>query len=149
MIKRWRWLLGLSLALVGVAPQVLAFATAPFVVVQTALTTGLLLLLLLGVVMLDKRVRGLAWIGVVAIVAGVALVSWGAPAHSETHRGGFATVAVVAALVAGALTPWLARGSRFDSPLLLIAASRVGFAASNVTTKLMDRTRTAGSVNQR
>lgn len=137
LIKRWRWLLGLSLAFAGVAPQVLAFATAPFVVVQTALTAGLLLLLLLAVVILDERVRTSVWIGVLAIVAGVALVSWGAPAQSETHRGGFVVVPIVAALVAGALAPWAVRGSRLDSPLLLIIASGVGFAATNVTTKLM------------
>jgi drug/metabolite transporter (DMT)-like permease len=137
LAKRWRWLLGLFLALIAVAPQVLAFATAPFVVVQTALTAGLLLLLLLGVVMLDERVRISAWIGVLAIVSGVALVSWGAPAHSETHRGGFVVIGVVAALVAGALAPWAVRGSRFDSSLLLIVASGIGFAGANVTTKLM------------
>jgi drug/metabolite transporter (DMT)-like permease len=137
LIRRWRWLLGLSLALIGVAPQVLALATVPFVVVQTALTTGLLLLLLLAIVMLDERVGPSVWIGVLAIIAGVALVSSGAPGHSETHRGGLAVVCIVAALVAGALVPWVVRGSRFDSALLLIVASGIGFSATNVTTKLM------------
>jgi hypothetical protein len=41
LIRRPRWVLGLALGFVGIVPQVLAFATAPFVVVQTALAAGL------------------------------------------------------------------------------------------------------------
>jgi hypothetical protein len=39
------WLLGWALGLVGIGPQVLALALAPFVVVQPTLAVGLLLLL--------------------------------------------------------------------------------------------------------
>jgi drug/metabolite transporter (DMT)-like permease len=137
LLRKWRWVVGSLLGLLGIGPQVLALATAPFVVVQPALSSGLLLLLLMSGLILREPVATSAWLGVAAIIGGLALVSYGAPSHSETHRGGAAVIAVVTALVVGALAPWPARLWRFDSAMLLIVASGVGFAASNVTTKLM------------
>src|SRR5439155_1522825 len=67
---------------------------------------------------------------------GVALVSWAAPSHSETHRGGAAVIGVMAALAAGGLVPFLLRGTWLDTALLTIVASGCGFAAGNVATKL-------------
>lgn len=34
LLRRWRWVLGSGLGLLGVLPQVFAFQVAPFVVVQ-------------------------------------------------------------------------------------------------------------------
>src|SRR5690348_14442051 len=87
LVRRWRWSLGLLLGLVGVVPQVVALALAPFVIVQPALTVGLLLVLAAGTRTLGERVGLTVWLGVVAIVVGVALVALGAPEHAETHRG--------------------------------------------------------------
>jgi drug/metabolite transporter (DMT)-like permease len=114
-----------------------AFAYAPFEVVQPALAAGLLLLLALGARTLHETVGPTEVTGVLAIIAGIALVSWGAPPHAEAHRGGFEVIAVVAALCAGGLVPFAVRGTRLDSALLVIAASGFGFAAANVATKLM------------
>src|SRR5437588_5613081 len=88
LLRRPRWILGLILGIAGIGPQVLALATAPFIVVQTALATGLLLLLVLGVRAFGEHVGPLEIVGVAAIIGGVGLVSWGAPAHTEAHRGG-------------------------------------------------------------
>src|SRR5437660_10570093 len=49
LLRRRRWLLGWLLGIVGIGPQVLALAEAPFVLVQPALAVGLLVLLFLGV----------------------------------------------------------------------------------------------------
>jgi drug/metabolite transporter (DMT)-like permease len=136
LVRRWRWLLGLGLGLVGVAPQVVALELAPFVVVQPALTVGLLAVLALGSRTFGERVPSQAWAGVVAIIAGVALVALGAPDHAEAHRGGLAVVWVVGALAAGAFVPFLVRGKRLDTGELAMIASGVGFAATNVATKL-------------
>src|SRR5439155_1420740 len=57
LLRRPRWILGLILGLVGIGPQVVALAEAPFVVVQPALAVGLLLLLLLGAKLFPERVR--------------------------------------------------------------------------------------------
>src|SRR6202007_2950123 len=125
------------LGLVGVAPQILAYATAPFVLVQPLLAAGLLVLLAIGTRVFDEHVGAREMLGVVAIIGGIALVSWGAPPHTETHRGGFAVIAVVAGLSAVGLLPFPLRGTRFDSANLTMIASGCGFGATNVATKLL------------
>jgi drug/metabolite transporter (DMT)-like permease len=136
LLRRPRWLLGLALGIIGIGPQVVALGHAPFVVVQPALAAGLLIVLFLGERMLDESVGALEVVGVVAIIAGIALVAWGAPSHTETHRGGAAVIAVVAVLGVGALAPFPLRGTRFDSATLVMVAAGLGFAAGNVATKL-------------
>src|SRR5205807_10411826 len=49
LVRRRRWLLGFALGGLGFPLEVLAFADAPFVVVQPALAAGLVLLLAFGV----------------------------------------------------------------------------------------------------
>jgi hypothetical protein len=137
LLRRPRWLIGWLLGIIGIGPQVLALATAPFVVVQPALAVGLLLLLWIGSRTLGEGVGVPEWTGVVSIVAGVALVAAGAPAHTETHSSIPAVVAVVAGLSIPGLLPFAVRGTRFDSALLVMVASGTGFAATNIATKLM------------
>ena len=137
LLRRPRWLLGFALGIIGIGPQVLALALAPFVVVQTALAAGLLLLLALGVRMFGEHVGWLEVSGVGAIIGGVALVSFGAPPHVEAHRGGLALAAVVGALSVCALAPFLAKGTRWDTGMLAVIASGCGFGAANIATKLV------------
>ena len=137
LVRRWRWTLGLLLGLIGVAPQVLALATAPFVLVQPALTVGLLVVVASGARTLGERVGLGVWLGVVAIVGGVAVVAVGAPEHAEMHRGGLVVLAVVAAPTVVALLPFALRGTRADTGALTMVASGCGFAAANIATKLM------------
>jgi len=137
LLRRWRWTLGLVLGLVGVGPQVLALATAPFVIVQPALTVGLLLVLAVGLRTLGERVHAREWVGVAAIIVGVGVVAFGAPAHTETHRGGAVVLAVVAAPAVVALLPFPLRGTRFDTGILTMIAAGAGFATTNVATKLL------------
>ncbi len=137
LIRRPRWLLGLLLGGLGVPLEVLAFANAPFVVVQPILAAGLLVLLVLGVRLLGEQVRGMVILGVIAIIAGTTLIAWGAPPHSEAHRGAFAVIGVMAALTIASFVPFPLRDTRFDTALLPNLASACGFAATNVATKLM------------
>jgi len=137
LLRRPRWFFGLVLGIVGIGPQVLALSTAPFVVVQTVLAAGLLLLLVLGVRVFGESVGLAEIVGVLAIICGVALVSWGAPSHSETHRGGVEVILVVAGLSVVGLFPFVVKGSSFDTGMGVIIASGCGFGATNVATKLM------------
>jgi drug/metabolite transporter (DMT)-like permease len=137
LLVRPRWVVGWLLGVVGVGPQILAYAKAPFVIVQPALSVGLLLVLALGVRVLGERVTRRDVVGVVTIIAGVLLVAWGAPSHTETHRGWFAVLVVVGALSLIGLAPFLVRGSRFDSAMLVIVAAGCGFGATNIATKLV------------
>jgi drug/metabolite transporter (DMT)-like permease len=137
LVRRWRWTLGLLLGLIGVGPQVLALQLAPFVLVQPALTAGLLLVLAVGLRAFDEDVGVREWLGVIAIIGGIAVVAFGAPTHTETHRGGIVVLAVVALPSVIALVPFACRGTRFDTGTLTMVASGAGFAATNVATKLM------------
>src|SRR5712691_4186582 len=137
LFRRKRWMLGWVLGVVGIGPQLVALAYAPFVVVQPALASGLLILLFIGSRLFGERVTWLEIAAVCAIIGGLALVAWGAPAHTEAHRSGAAVIAVVAGLTAAGFYPFFVRGTRFDTGMASIVASGAGFAASNVATTLL------------
>ena len=137
LLRRRRWLLGWLLGIVGIGPQVLALAEAPFVLVQPALAVGLLVLLFLGVRMFHERVGPPEVLGVIAIIGGIALITWGAPGRTEAARSVYAAIAVTGALGFVGVLPLLVRGTRLDSGMLAIVASGCGFGASNIATKLM------------
>jgi drug/metabolite transporter (DMT)-like permease len=137
LLARPRWLLGWLLGVAGIWPQIVAYANAPFVVVQPALALGLLIVLALAERMLHERVGPKEVIGTVAIIGGVALVAWGSPSHTETHRGWVPVVAVAGVLSIGGLAPFLVRGTRLDTAMLTIVAAGCGFGATNVATKLL------------
>ena len=137
LVRRWRWVLGFLLGVVGVGPQVLALSLAPFVIVQPALVVGLLLVLAVGVRTLAERVRVGEWLGVAAIIGGVALVAGGAPGHQETHRSGAAVLVVVGVLFAASLVPFAIRRTRLDTATATMVAAGIGLAATNVATKLL------------
>lgn len=136
LLRRPLWLLGVVLGLVGIAPQVLALSWAPFAVVQTALAAGIVLLVFIAVRYLGERVGSRTITGVGLLIAGVALVSWGAPAHSEGHRGGIAVISVVTAISLLAFAPFPLRRVGGDRGMILVLASGFGFAGTNVATKL-------------
>jgi hypothetical protein len=137
LFRRKRWVIGWVLGVIGIAPQVLAFGDAPFVVVQPALASGLLILLFIGSRMFGEHVDWVETMGVSAIIGGVALVAWGAPPHAEAHRSAAAVIAVAAGLTALGFFPFVVRGTRWDTGMGSIIASGAGFAASNVATKLL------------
>ena len=136
LLQRPLWLLGAALGIVGFGPQLVGLAYAPFAVVQTALTAGLDLLLFIAVRYLGEHVDRTALVGVALLIAGVALVSWGAPAHSETHRAALRAILVVAVTAVIAFSPFLLRRFGIGHGVLLAIASGVGFAGTNIATKL-------------
>jgi drug/metabolite transporter (DMT)-like permease len=136
LLRRPLWLLGGALGIVGIGPQLVGLAYAPFAVVQTTLTAGLALLLFIAVRYLGERVGRSALLGVGLLIAGVALVSWGAPEHSETHRSAPAPVLVVLVTALVAFSPFFLRRFGIEHGFLLAIASGVGFASTNIATKL-------------
>lgn len=137
LLGRPRWVVGLLLGGLGVVFEVIAFANAPFVVIEPLLAAGLLVLLVIGVKELGERPGPWTVVGVLAIVAGTALIAWGAPEHSEQHRGPVTVVLVMAALVIVSLVPFALRRTRFDTAMGANLGSACGFAATNVAIKLM------------
>lgn len=137
LLRRPLWVLGLLLGLAGVLPQIYAFSAAPFAIVQTALTAGLVLLLYLGASRLDEHVGASAAVGVASIVTGIGLLSWGIPHRHDTHRGGLAVIAVVAAVTAVAVLPFALERIHKATTLVIITAAGAGFGATNIATKLL------------
>jgi drug/metabolite transporter (DMT)-like permease len=137
LLHRPRWVLGLVVEWVGVPLEVLAFAWAPFVVVQPVLACGLLVLLAVAGRLLDERPGPDAILGVGLVIVGIALIAWGAPGQQDTHRGPGAVIAVVAGLVLVSFIPFALRGRRLDNALTAVLGSGCGFAATNVAMKLM------------
>jgi drug/metabolite transporter (DMT)-like permease len=137
LLHRRLWVAGLGVEWLGLPLEILAFAWAPFVVVQPLLACGLLVLLAVAGRLLGERPTLDAMLGVGAIIAGIALIAWGAPGEQDTHRGAFAVIAVMTGLVLASLIPFALRGRRFDTALTAMLGSACGFAATNVAMKLM------------
>jgi drug/metabolite transporter (DMT)-like permease len=137
LVHQRRWVIGFILGIVGLAPQILAYGEAPFVVVQPALAIGLVIVLVAGERLLGESVGLAERAGVAAIIGGVALVSWGAPSHTEAHRGAVAVVSVAGGLSLVALAPFALRATRLDRAMLTIVASGCGFGVANIATKLL------------
>jgi drug/metabolite transporter (DMT)-like permease len=136
LLRRPLWLLGSVLGILGIVPQLVALAWAPFAVVQTTLTAGLVVLLFVAVRYLGEKLDRMAITGVVLLVVGVALVSWGAPSGSERHRGLLAPVFVVAGTAVIAFAPFVARRWGESRGFLLALSAGIGFAGANIATKL-------------
>ncbi len=137
LLRRRLWVYGLGIEWLGVPMEILAFAWAPFIVVQPLLACGLLVLLAVAGRLLGERPTVEALVGVGAIIASVALIAWGAPGVQDTHRGAVAVIAVVGGLTAVSFVPFALRGSRLDTALTAVLGSACGFAATNVAMKLM------------
>ncbi len=76
LLHRRLWVTGLGIEWLGVPLEILAFAFAPFVVVQPLLACGLLVLLAVARRLLGERPGFAAWVGVGAIIAGIVLIAW-------------------------------------------------------------------------
>ena len=137
LLHRRLWVTGLGIEWLGVPLEILAFAWAPFVVVQPLLACGLLVLLAVARRLLGELPTRAALVGVALIIAGIGLIAWGAPGQQDTHRGAVAVIGVVAGLVIASLIPFALRGRRGDTAMTAVLGSACGFAATNVAMKLM------------
>jgi drug/metabolite transporter (DMT)-like permease len=137
LLHRKLWVTGLGVEWLGVPLEILAFAWAPFVVVQPLLACGLLVLLAVARRLLGEMPSREGWIGVGLIIAGIGLIAWGAPGQQDTHRGAAAVIGVVGGLVLVSLIPFALRGRRWDTAMTAVLGSACGFAATNVAMKLM------------
>jgi drug/metabolite transporter (DMT)-like permease len=134
--RRPRWGLGLCLSAIGVVLEVVAFADAPFVVVQATLAAGLLVLLFAGARVLDETVGIRHLGGVLALILGIGLVAYGVPGGAETSRRLALAAAVVGGLMLLALVPFALRRRRGPAMLVILGAA-VAVSASSIATKLM------------
>jgi drug/metabolite transporter (DMT)-like permease len=133
LARRPRWLLGTALLMLAWPLQVLALTFAPITVVQPALASFQLVLLILARTRLRESVGRIDAFAGLAIVAGVALIVSGAPRRSvqEHHPLRLAlTLVVVAAAALAVYAIWRRRPER-SIPLVIgagLAYAWVDFA---------------------
>ncbi|MDQ3678885.1 MAG: hypothetical protein M3401_19150 [Actinomycetota bacterium] len=141
LVARPRWLLGTSLMILGYPLHVGALLLAPLTVVQPALSAGLVLLLVVGLRTPGERVGRQEVLGVVAIIAGVAGMTFAAPERAPLDTRTGALAAVLVALAAVTLVPYaIARLRDENNPSLATLASfaaGAAYAFSGITTKLV------------
>ena len=107
LVTRARWLFGTGMTALGWPLQIWALAYAPLVVVQPALASGLLVLLLAGDRLLGEPPGRRELLSVGAIVAGVGGIAALAPARSTHHVHGVGLVVVLTLLGAAAFAPFI------------------------------------------
>jgi drug/metabolite transporter (DMT)-like permease len=133
LLRRKRWVIGTLIGYFAFPFQLLALAHAPLIVVGPVHATGLLLVLGAGVKMLHERI-GLAEAGgVAAIIAGIAMLAWGAPPGRDREVDQAAYAGMTAGLIAIELIPFVMRAR--SGRLTLLVCAGAGFAAVNVAVK--------------
>ena len=141
LMARPRWLLGTALMLLGFPLHVSALLLAPLTVVQPALSAGLLILLAVGARTPGENVGRQEVVGVVAIIAGVAGMTFTAAERAPVEGRTGALAAALVALAAVTLAPYALTRLRdeTDPSLATLATFAAGaaYAFSGLTTKLL------------
>jgi drug/metabolite transporter (DMT)-like permease len=136
LLRRGRWLAGTAMTAAGWPLQIVALLFAPLEVVQPALASGLLVLLLMGERMLGERTGRRELLAVCAIVAGVAGIGALAPPRTTSHVHGVALLLVLVLLGFAASLPFLAQFVGRSMANLTIIGAGLAFAWSALADKL-------------
>src|SRR5437764_8554497 len=137
LLARPRWVFATVLAGAGWPFHVAGLLLAPLTVVQPALASGLLLLLVLGDRMLGERVGALEVTAVLAIIAGVAGMAWAAPEHTTSHAGVVGLAPALGGVGLLAIAPYAARKETAAASVLLPLSAGCAFAWTGISTKLL------------
>ena len=125
LVARPRWVFATLLGVAGWPFHVVALLLAPLTVVQPALASGLLLLLVLGDRMLGERVGPLEVGAVMAIILGVAGMAWAAPEHTTDHAGFLRLAPALGVLGLLAIAPYMTRRETAAASALAPAERRL------------------------
>jgi hypothetical protein len=135
LLRRPRWLAGTLLTILGWPLQTAALLLAPLSVVQPALASGLVLLLVIAARDRHERVGGREIAAVAAIIAGVGVLAAVVPTAETAHAAAGPTAAVLVAIALVGLAPFVAaRRGPIDGRVAALGAG-AGFAWSGLSTK--------------
>jgi len=137
LVARPRWVFATLLGVAGWPFHVVALLLAPLTVVQPALASGLLLLLVLGDRMLGERVGSFEVGAVMAIILGVAGMAWAAPEHTSHHAGFLRLAPALGVLGLLAVAPYLARRETAAASALLPLSAGCAYAWTGISSKLI------------
>jgi drug/metabolite transporter (DMT)-like permease len=135
LVKKPRWVVGTLLALCGWAAQVGALLLIPLTLVEPALATSLIVLLVIGARVLGEPVGRREVASVTVMTIGIAMLAWAAPNRETDHETGVGLVVALAVLAALALLPYAL--ARIGRPVGLLIATGAGaaYACDGLTTK--------------
>lgn len=137
MVTDLRWLAGLMATTAGWLLFIRATGVGEISVVQPLMSSGDVLLIVLAVVVLHERLRGIEWIGVALTVAGAVALSAGATDRPDASVDGarLALLLAATAALALALLAGTRRGGRAEVTLGLVVG--LAFGAGAVLTEAM------------
>ena len=137
LINRPRWLGGTLLGVLAMPLQTVALLFAPVTVVQPCDASGLLLLLYLGTRMLGEHVGPREMAGVVAIIAGIVIITLASPPREVTHPSGSSVLVPLLVVAAVALLPFVLRSMIGANSLIVVVGAGAAFAVSSFSLKLI------------
>ena len=137
LLRRPRWLLGTLLGLLAFPLQTIALLWAPLTAVQPADATGLLVLLVLGVRLLQERVGRRELLAVVAIIVGIVVLTIAAPKREVTHVEGASVILPMIGVALVALTPIALRRWVGASSLMVVIGAGFAFALGAFCAKIV------------
>ena len=138
LIRRPRWLAGISLLLCGYGLQALALANGPVSLVQPIVATELAFAVPIGIWRRRSRARAREWTGILAVLGGVSTFLWVASPANGTSQPDAADWAACLAPVGAAVAALLFVGSRTRGPrraVFLGCAAGLAFSLLAVLTK--------------
>jgi drug/metabolite transporter (DMT)-like permease len=137
LISRPRWLGGTALGVLALPLQTAALFFAPLTVVQPCDAAGLVLLLYLGTRMLGERVGPREISAVLAIVAGIVVITVASPHREVSHVDGAGVLVPLLAVAAVAMLPFALRRVVGAGNMLAVFGAGAAFALSAFSLKLI------------
>ena len=137
LAHRPRWLAGIGLMVLAWPLQIVALALAPITVVQPALATTTLVLLVIAKLRLGERIGAREVLGALAIAAGITAVVLAAPRHIA--RDAPATRLLVPLLVVGiaAVAAYTLGRIQTRTQLTLVVGAGLAYAWVDFVNKLL------------
>jgi hypothetical protein len=159
LVRNRRWLGATAVGLAGWPLEIAALLLAPLTVVQPCLTSGLVLLLWLGVTRLGETPGTREGVAVGAIMLGVTGVALAAPARTTEHASASAIALALVLVALPIVSPYVVWRFR-DSPrqgrvnigwsntvaLLAVISAGCGYAWTSIASKLLTDELAAGTV---
>jgi len=137
LVRRPRWLGGTACVVGGWACQAAALLLAPLTVVQPALATSVVVLLIIGIRMHDASIGAPDVIGAVAIVIGVIGLAAVAPGQSDSHAAP-ATLAIgMSVLGIVALIPYVVCACGRELGGMVAVGAGMAYAWTGFSTKFL------------
>jgi drug/metabolite transporter (DMT)-like permease len=137
LLRRPRWLIGAGLGLLAFPLQTIALLWAPLTAVQPADATGLLVLLFLGARMLHERVGRREIAAVVAIIAGIVILTIAAPKREVTQVDSGDVLFPMLAVALVALVPLVFRNKLGANSIAVVIGAGFAFALGAFCAKIL------------